>query len=116
VVEDSPVAIGQIPAFHLEEAGEFQVQTAGHVLFAAEPSVRQDVGGAETSPDGPVEHLSEELVLVLFLSPAQIPRGGASLICERLVRGLEDGRLLAHDDLRLDGQESLLAAIPKVST
>jgi len=102
----SLVLIGQIPAFHLKKADELVFQTTENVFLAAKPRVPQNIEGAETRPQGPLQHLPEELVFVLFLGPAQIPCGRTSLIVEGLFLGFADRGLLPHDDRRVHRQES----------
>jgi hypothetical protein len=91
----------------LKDGGQLVLQATGDVLFAPEPGVGQDIGGAEARPERAPEHVPEQAVFGLLAGPAHIPGGRTALVLEGFVLGLVDAALLPHDDLGLQRQEAL---------
>src|SRR5208282_367946 len=72
----------------LKDGGQVVSQARGDVLFAAEPSVGQDKGGAKARSKGAPEPVPEQLVLGWLARPAHVPGGRAALVLEGFVLGL----------------------------
>jgi hypothetical protein len=110
----SLVLIDQIPTLHLKDGGELIVQTAGHVLFAAKPCVRQSIPGFEARPQSTWDHVPYQLMFGLLLGSAHIPSRRTALVPKGFVLGFVDGALLPHDQLGLNRQKALGARQPQL--